>query len=149
MNTAQKRNWVTFVTSIITILVAAAITTFVYIKQVEVLNISKPTIIRLFGLICAIPLILLVITSWLFPKKDFDERDKHIDRKAAVYGGIGALIALCVAAQFLVLTSRAGPIKSLQLPYVAYLVCFIYYLVYSIAALIQYDRGNKGGKTNE
>lgn len=145
MNTAQKRVWITFAVSVATISVAAVIIAFVYINNIDVLN---PTTFRfkLLNIISMLPLILLVIVSWRFPQKDFDERDKQIDHRAAAWGGIGALITLGGAALFLLFTSRAGPIKSLQIPSIAYLVCFVYFLVSSVVALIQYGREPKGEK---
>jgi nitrate/nitrite transporter NarK len=144
MNKAQKREWLILAISIATLLTITVAAVFVHINNIDVFDLSKPTRFRLLSLAMTIPLILLVIMSLLFPKKDFDERDRQIDNKAAVFGGIGALIALGGAALFLLFTSRACPVKSLQIPFVAYLVCFVYFLVLSIAALIQYGRCNKG-----
>ena len=48
--------------------------------------------IRLLGLANTIPLILFVIISTRFRKKDFDERDKIIEHKSSRFGYIAVLI---------------------------------------------------------
>jgi hypothetical protein len=144
MNRAQKKAWLVLAISSATLLTITVAAVFVHINNIDVFDLSKPTRFRLLNLAMTIPLILLIILSYRFPKKDFDERDRYIDNRAVAFGGIGALIALGGAALFLLFTSRAGHVKSLQIPFAAYIVCFVYFLILAIAALIQYGRCNKG-----
>ena len=145
MNKAQKRTWLCFAISLATILIAAAVIAFIRINQID---IYEPTTrFRILGLLCTIPLILIVIISARFPKKNFDERDKLIDRKANAIGIVGAFIFLVGAGSFYVLlVGRMGSIRAVLIIHLLYLACFIWILVSSAAALIQYRWGGKDGE---
>jgi len=146
MNKAQKRTWLCFGISLATILIAAAVIAFIRINQID---IYEPTIrFRILGILCTIPLILIVIISARFPTKKFDERDKLIDRKANAIGIVGTFIFLAGAGGFYVLLAgRMGSIKAVLIIHLVYLACFVWILVSSVAALIQYGwRGKDGEK---
>ena len=98
---------------------------------------------RLIGLICTIPLILIVIISMRFRKKIYDERDTIIDRKANGFGLVGAFIFMGGAGWFLSVITRMGSIKASVITLLVYIACFVWILVSSVAALIQYGRGGK------
>ena len=146
MNKAQKRTWLCFAISLATILIAAAVIAFIRINKID---IYEPTTrFRMLGILCTIPLILIVIIGARFPKKNFDERDKLIDRKANAIGIVGAFIFLAGAGSFYVLLAgRMGSIKAVLIIHLVYLACFVWILVSSVAALIQYGwRGKDGEK---
>ena len=145
MNKAQKRTWLCFAISLATILITAIVTAFIRINQID---IYEPTTARPLGLLMTIPLILIVIISARFPKKNFDERDKLIVRKANAIGIEGAFIFLAGAGAFYVLLiGRMGSIRAVLIIHLVYLACFVWILVSSAAALIQYGRTNKGEKS--
>jgi tryptophan-rich sensory protein len=142
MNKAQKRAWLVLTISIVTLLAAAAVIIFVHINHIDVIGLPKPTPIgRILGLVMTVPLILIVITAWRFPQKDFDERDKLIDHKTAIFGYMGGLIFLVGAGWFIIIANQLGTIKSLLIIYLIYLAYFVSVSASSIAALIQYGRG--------
>ena len=150
MNKAQKRMWLSLTISIATLLAATAVTVFIRANQINLLDpqtlIKNALPFRLLGLACTIPLILMVLLSWRFPTRDFDERDKHIDRQSVVSGLVGAFVFLGGAVWLLCIISRVGLIKSLLLPFLVYLAYFVSVLVSSTAALIQYGWTGKGEK---
>lgn len=102
MNKAQKRTWFCFAISLATIVIEAAVIVFIRINQID---IYEPTRFRVLGLLCTIPLILIVITGARFPTKKFDERDKLIERKANAIGIVGAFIFLAGAGGLLCVIS--------------------------------------------
>ena len=142
MNKAQKRTWFCFAISLTTILLAAAVIAFIRINQID---IYEPTTrFRILGLLCTVPLILIVIISARFPKKNFDERDKLIERKANAIGIVGAFIFLAGAGSFYVLLAgRMGSIRASLIITLVYLACFVCILVSSVTALIQYGWRSK------
>ncbi len=145
MNKAQKRAWLTLIISVVTLLTAAAIMIFVYVNRIDIIGLSKPTIAaRILGAAMTVPLILIVITAWRLPQKDFDERDKLIDHKTAPFGYLSAFVFLAAAGWFLIVNSHLGAIKSMLIIYLIYLAYFVSVVASSLAALIQYGRGPKG-----
>ena len=146
MNKAQKRTWLCFAISLATILITAAVIAFIRINQID---IYEPTMrFRILGVLCTIPLILIVIISARFPRKNFDERDKLIDRKANAIGIVGAFVFLAGAGAFyVVLAGRMGSIRAVLIIHLVYIACFVWILVSSVAALIQYGRAGKGEKS--
>ncbi|MHC4455812.1 MAG: hypothetical protein ACYS0I_01790 [Planctomycetota bacterium] len=143
MNKAQKRTWLSFGISLATLLIAAAVIAFIRINQID---IYETTTYRLCGLFMTIPLISIVIISARFPAKKFDERDKLIDRKALTFGTIGVFIFLAGAGSLLTVTTKMGSIRASLIITLVYLACFVWILVSSVAALIQYGRGGKDGE---
>ncbi len=146
MNKAQKRTWFCFAISLATILIAAIVTAFIRINQID---ISEPKTARPLGLLMTIPLILIFIISAKFPRKNFDERDKLVGRKANAIGIEGAFIFLAGAGAFYVLSAagRMGSIRAVLIIHLVYLACFVWILVSSVAALIQYGWTNKREKS--
>ncbi|MGB8226003.1 MAG: hypothetical protein WCE45_03915 [Sedimentisphaerales bacterium] len=142
MNKAQKRAWLVLAISIATLLAAAAIIIFAYVNHIDIISISKPPLItRILGLVMTVPLILIVLTAWRFPGKDFDERDKLIDHKTVAYGYLAAFIFLAGAGWFVIILNHLGTMKSMLIIYLIYLAYFVSASVSSIAALIQYRCG--------
>ena len=137
MNKAQKRTWFSFAISLATLLISASVIAFIRTNQIDIYD--QPKTFRLLGILCTIPLILIVIISARFPKKNFDERDKLIDRKALSLGIVGAFIFLAGAGAFCVLlVGGMGSIRAVLIINLVYLACFVCILVSSVAALIQY-----------
>jgi len=95
------------------------------------------TPLRLLGLLCTIPLILIVILDWGW-KKVYDERDLDIERGSLPLGMVGVFAFLTGAAMAL---GFIWPLESvsistmLSLIYLAYFACL---LVSSVAALTHY-----------
>jgi len=148
MNAAQKRTWFNFAISFATLVISAAVIAYIRQNEINIYDMSKITRFRILSLFMTIPLILIVIIQWRWKKvKVYDERDKLIDRKANAIGMVGAFIFLGGAGWFLCVTTRMGSIRAsfIVMPLV-YLACFVWILVSSVAALIQYGRG---GKENE
>ncbi|MHC4571822.1 MAG: hypothetical protein ACYS0C_07085 [Planctomycetota bacterium] len=98
--------------------------------------------IRILGLFSAIPLILIVIIAWRW-RKDYDERDMLIDRKANAIGIVGAFGFLAGAGWFLSVMTKMGSVRAPLICTLVYLACFVWILVSSMAALVQYGRGGK------
>ncbi len=75
-----------------------------------------------------------------------DERDKAITKNAVVAAFISILLLL--AATVLVLTlllGEAGDVPIYVLTFILFGVCLMAGLVYSVAILVQYGRGSRGG----
>ena len=137
MNRAQKRIWLKLVVSVAGLLGMAF--TFAVMKSYDLDMADKAdhTILRLLSLPCTIPLIFIVILDWGW-KKMYDERDRQIDRKAAVYGAIGAFAFLAGAGWLLTVMTKMGSIKADLVISLVYLAYFVWVLVSSVSALIQY-----------
>jgi hypothetical protein len=141
MNKAQKRTWLSFTVSLLTILIAAAVIVFIRVNQVDIYG--QPGIFRLLSIACTIPLILVVLISRRFPGKDYDERDRLIEHKAMYWGILGAFVFLGGAGWFFTVITRMGSIRASLIISLVYLACFVWYLASSAAALIQYGWRNK------
>ena len=146
MNKAQKRTWQKILVSIAGLLFMAGAIAVMKIKNLDFSDKSDQSMIRILGLINTIPLILMVIIDWGW-KKVFDERDKLIAQKANYIGIIGTFIFLAVASEFLIVITKIGSIKTPLITSLVYLACFVWILVSSIAALMQYSSGCKGEKS--
>ena len=144
MNKAQKRTWLSFAISFVTILISAVVITYIRQNEINIFDLSKPTRIRILGFFCTIPLIMIVIISSRFPKKIYDERDKLIDRKANAIGIVGAFVFLGGAGWLLSVITKMGSIKAPLVILLVYLACFVWVLVSSTAALIHYGWKIKG-----
>jgi len=142
MNKAQKRAWLNFMVSLATLVISSVVITYVWRNEINIFDLSKPMRIRILGLFCTIPLILIVIIAWRW-KKDYDERDKLIDRKANAIGIVGAFVFLGAAAWFLSVMTRMGSIRVPLITFLVYLACFVWILVSSMAALVQYGADAK------
>jgi hypothetical protein len=146
MNKAQKRTWICLVISFITLIISAIVITYFWRNEINIYDFSNLTPAkvlryRALAILSAIPLVLIVIIEARFRKKDFDERDKIIYRKSILPGLIGIFVFLGGASLFLVVITKAGSIKAPLLYTLVYLACFVWILVSSSAALIQYGRG--------
>ena len=146
MNKAQKRAWLNFMVSLATLVISSVVITYVWRNEINIFDLSKPMRIRILGLFCTIPLILIVIIAWRW-KKDYDERDKLIDRKANAIGIVGAFVFLGAAAWFLSVMTRMGSIRVPLITFLVYLACFVWILVSSVAALVEYGGRCKGEKS--
>ena len=148
MNRAQKRAWLRLLISLATLLIASIFIIYFRSRGIDISDFSTPTrIVRyiLLGILSAIPLILIVAIEWGW-KKVYDERDKQIDNQAVICGAVGAFIFLGGAGCFLCVVSKRGLIKAASIILLIYLACFVWNLVLSIVALIQYGREPKGEK---
>ena len=150
MNKAQKRTWFSFAISAATLLISAPALWYAWVNQIDIIDLERPMRTRLIGLICTIPLILIVIISMRFPKKTYDERDTIIEHKSSGAGYASAFIFLVVAGYCLFLINPRGSTKNIYWVMrgssLVYLSVFVLTLVSSIAALIQY---RMGGNKNE
>ncbi|HUS89704.1 MAG TPA: hypothetical protein VMW91_10185 [Desulfosporosinus sp.] len=147
MNKAQKRTWLCFAISLVTLLIATVVITFIWVNEIDVIDIKtkSPAAFRIYSLILTVPLILIVIISAQFPRKYYDERDKLIERKATIIGAVGVFIFLTGAIFFFYLISRVGSIRTLSIVWLVYLAAFVWFFISSVAALIQYRIGAKMG----
>jgi len=143
MNKAQLRTWLNFLISLATLVISSVVIAYVWRNEINIFDLSKPTRIRILGLFCAIPLIVVVIIGWRWRKKDYDERDMLIDRKANAIGIVGAFVFLGGATWFLSVMTKMGSIRAPLITFLVYLACFVWILVTSIAALVQYGGGVK------
>lgn len=137
MNRAKKRIWLKLVVAVAGLLVMIGVLALIKIYNLDMTNASDHTTFRVLGLICTIPLILIVILDWGW-KNIYDERDKQIKRKADIFGTIGAFIFLAGAGWLLTVMTKMGSIKTLLVIILVYLACFVWILVSSVSALIQY-----------
>ena len=146
MNKAQKRIWLKLVVSVAGLLVMTFTLAVIKIYDLDMADASDHMTLRLLSLPCTIPLILIVILDWGW-KKMYDERDRQIDRKAAIYGTVGAFIFLAGAGWLLTVVTKMGSIKADLVISLVYLACFVWILVSSVAALIQYGWKIEGGQS--
>ena len=146
MNKAQKRIWLKLVVSVMGLMVMSFTLAVIKIYDLDMADASDHTTLRLLSLPCTIPLILIVILDWGW-KKIYDERDRQIDRKATIYGTIGAFAFLAGAGWFLTVITKMGSIKADLVISLVYLACFVWILVSSVAALIQYGWKIEGEKS--
>ncbi len=148
MNRAQKRTWLTFWISAVTLLISESVIWYAWVNQITIIDLEKPMRIPLAGLVNAIPLILFVIMDMRFRKKDYDERDKIIELKSSVIGYIAAFIFLTVAGYCLFLINPRGSTQNIYMVmrgmYLVYLAAFVLFFVSSLVALIQYGWREKG-----
>ena len=143
MNKAQKRIWLKLVVSMSGLLVMAFTLAVIEIYNLDMADATDHTALRVLGLLCSIPLILIVILDWSW-KKIYDERDRQIDREATICGTIGAFIFLAGAGWLLTITTKMGSIKASLVISLVYFACFVWILVSSVFALIKYGREIKG-----
>ena len=119
------------------ILLMAGTLVTTWILDLDVANRGDHTPLRLLGVTCTIPLILIVIVDWGW-KKVYDERDLEIERKVLPLGIVGAFAFLAGAAAVL---GFIWPLKSISISILLsliYMAYFAYILVSSVAALAQY-----------
>ena len=145
MNKAQKRTWCKLAVSILGLMVMSGALTIMKIYNLEMRDPQKHNAIRMLGLLNTIPLIMILILDWRW-KKIYDERDIEIERRALYYGIVGAFIFLGAAGWFLTVVTKLGSIKAHLIMCLVYLACFVWILVSSSAALIQYGWRGKDGK---
>lgn len=140
MNKAHRRTWLKLAVSVAGILFMSSALAVIKIFDLRLTDPEDHMALRLLGLLCTIPLILIGILDWGW-KKVYDERDKHIARLSAIIGGIATLVFVCGAAFVMILISPLGSISFYSLTGWAYITCFVCWLACSIAALIQYHKG--------
>ena len=143
MNKAQRRTWCKLAVSILGLMVMSGALTIMKIYNLEMRDPQDHNAIRMLGLLNTIPLILIVILEWRW-KKIYDERDIEIERRALYYGILGVFMFLGAAGWFLTVVTKLGSIKAHMIISLVYLACFVWILVSSSAALIQYGWRNKG-----
>ena len=148
MNKAQKRTWLHLLTSLATLLIVSMLIIYFRSSGIDICDFSTPARIRryvLLGILSAIPLILIVVIDWGW-KKACDERGMHIDHQAVISGAVGVFIFLGGAGWFLTVATKMGSIQAKSIVFLVYLAVFVWCLVSSTAALIQY---NWGGRSHE
>ena len=146
MNRAQRNTWLRLLISLVALLVASILIIYFRSSGIDISDFSTPARIRryvLLGVLSAIPLILIVVIEWGW-KKIYDERDMKIDNQAVIGGAVGAFIFLGLAGAFLTVATKMGSIKAGSIFLLLYLACFVWNLVLSIFALIQYGRRARG-----
>jgi uncharacterized membrane protein len=107
---------------------------------------TQPTRYIILGLLSAIPLLLIVIIDWRW-KEVYDERDKEIDNKAVICGAVAVFIFFAGAGWLLIVMTKMGSIKASLIILLVYLACFVWILVSSVFALVQYGREIKGDRS--
>ena len=147
MNRAQKRIWLKLAVSVAGLLVMSGAPALIKFNDLQIADKEDHTSLRVLGLLCTIPLILIVILDWGWKRKRiYDERDLHIERRSLIIGVLAVFFFLAGAAMILLVLRPLGSINVYFLPSLVYLACFVWILVSSIAALIQYGRGGKDGE---
>ena len=145
MNKAQKRIWAKVVVSILGLIFMSGALTITKVYALEVSDTQDRMAVRMLGLLNTIPLILIVILDWR-RKKICDERDIYIEHRASVFGIVGAFAFLAAAGLFLTIKTKLGSFRADLILSLVFLSFFIWILVSSAAALVQYPWG---GKENE
>ena len=142
MNRAQKRTWLIFAISALTLLISGSVLLYVWANQIKIINLERVTRTRLIGLANTIPLILILFISTRYKGKDYDERDKIIELKSSVTGYIAAFTFVVVAGYCLFLMNPRGTTSNILMvmrgAYLIYLSVFVLNFLSSLAALIQY-----------
>jgi len=146
MNKAQQRTWLNFMISLATLVISSVVIAYIWRNEINIYDTSNPTRIRILGLFCTIPLIMIVIINWRW-KRDYDERDMLIDHKANAIGIVGALVFLGGSGWFLSVMTKMGSVRAPLICTLVYLACSVWILVSSTAALVQYGRSDKGEKS--
>ena len=139
MNKAQQRTWYRLAASVAGLAVMSGVLAIIEINALEMADVKSHTALRGLGLLCTIPLILLVILdrNW---KRIYDERDMYIERQSLIVGSIAAFVFLGGAALVLLAAKPLGSINVFHLASLIYLAYFAWLSVSSITALIQYGR---------
>jgi Sec-independent protein secretion pathway component TatC len=143
MNGAQRRTWCKLAAAAVGLLIMGGALAMIKINDLQMIDVKDHTAFRLLGLLCAVPLILVVILDW-GRKKVYDERDTQIERRSLILGGIAAFVFLGGAALAFAATRPLGSIMVASLPSLIYLAYFTSLLVSCTAALIQYGRESTG-----
>jgi len=143
MNRAQKMSLTVVITFLLGFLLG------IILVVMRLFDLDVPKIAFLFPVFIAGSGGIISITCL---KKDrgaitFDERDKLIDRKANAIGIVGAFIFLAGAGWLLSVITKMGSIKAPLVILLVYLACFVWILVSSVAALIQYGWRSIGEKS--
>jgi FtsH-binding integral membrane protein len=148
MNSAQKTIWWKAAVSAATLLISASVIWYAWANEIKIIDLERVTRTRLIGALNTIPLILIVIISMRFRKKDYDERDAIIEHKSNGVGYLTAFIFLVVAGYCLFLINPRGSTQNIYMvsrgAYLVYLTFFVSLLTSSITALIQYGWRGKG-----
>jgi hypothetical protein len=139
MNKAQQRTWYRLAVSVAGLAVMSAVLAIIEINVLEIADATSHTALRGLGLLCTIPLILVVIVDrgW---KRIYDERDMYIERQSLIVGAIAAFVFLGGAALVLLAAKPRGSIDVFHLASLIYLAYFTWLTVSSTVALTQYGR---------
>ena len=146
MNRVQKRIWLKLVVSVGGLPFMSGALAVIKFNDLQIADKEDHTSLRVLGLLCTIPLILVVILDWGW-KKIYDERDLHIEHRSLIIGVIATFFFLAGAAMILLVLRPLGSINVYLLPSLVYLAYFVWILVSSTAALIQYGWSVKGEKS--
>jgi hypothetical protein len=136
------RTWWTFSVSLATVPIGVGASVYVRANEIDVL---RDILSRGLGVLSTIPLIALVVLSRRFPDREYDERDRHIERKALHWGLMGGMGFLFGLALLLHVPDPLGSIDTVTLPWLAYLTYFACALFASGAGLLQYRWTENGG----
>ena len=124
MNKAQKTTWWKAAVSAATLLISGSVILYAWVNEINLIDMERPTRTRLIMLPGTIPLILIVILSTRFRKKDYDERDNIIEYKSNGVGYIAAFIFLTVAGYCLFLINPRGSTQNIY-GYARYVSCLL------------------------
>ncbi len=135
MNPAQKRTCWTCLISLLTLIMVGIIAVMVLNGQ---LDLSNNFVYVAVGISFAIPLVLIVIFSMLYPGKAYDERDRLIENKSiilAIAGTFGfmTLAGVILANQDFVKTPKWGYL----IPFV-YIAAIVWFFLSSAIGIILY-----------
>jgi hypothetical protein len=149
MNGAQKRTWLTFWISLVTLLVCGVVLWYAWVNEIVLIDFERPIRIPLLSIPAIIPLILIVFIELRYHKRDFDERDKEIGCKSVYAGYVAALVFMLAAGIFLVTIVKPMDTTTniyiwMRFAFLLYLASFVSFLATSIASLIQYGGRLKG-----
>ncbi len=139
MNRAHRRTWGNLAVSVAGILLMSGVLAVMEIYDIRIADPEDHTAIRVMGVVCTIPLILIAILQWGW-KKIYDERDLDIERRSMIIGGIVGLCFLCGGSLVMVVTRPLGSIDIYHLPSLSYITCFVLWGASAAAALVLYRR---------
>lgn len=145
MNKAQKRAWLVFGISGLTLLISGAVLLYARANGIIFIDFERVLRMRMFSALLMFPLILIIFIEHRYHKRDFDERDKVIYRKSAYPCYVSGFVFMLAAGLFLTLSVKPFEATAhihiwMCFTFVLYLAIIVSFLVSSIAVLIQYGR---------
>jgi len=142
VNRAHRRTWGNLAVSVAGILLMSGVLAVMEIYDIRLADSEDHTALRVMGVLCTIPLILIAILQWGW-KKIYDERDLDIERRSMLIGGTVGLCFLGGGSVVMVVTRPLGTIDIYHLPSLFYITCFVLWGASAAAALILYGRGGR------